>query len=71
MPQNHGTIGLETGPRPNSKYSHNWSLSKLKKVISGITLITMINAETQAFYYVKSSEEYIDKGIKGFQLWRK
>lgn len=31
----------------------------------------MINAETQAFYYVKDSEEYIDKGIKGFQLWRK
>lgn len=44
---------LETGPRPDTKYSHNWSLPKQKKVISGITLITMINAETQAFYYVK------------------
>lgn len=53
-------IGLETGPRPNTKYSHNWSLPKQKKVISGITLITMINAETQAFYYVKGQEEYID-----------
>lgn len=28
----------------------------------------MINAETQAFYYVKSSEKYIDREIQEFQF---
>lgn len=28
----------------------------------------MINAETQAFYYVKSSEKYIDREIQEFNF---
>ena len=48
-------------PKAKHKQSHNWSLPKQKKVISGITLITMINAETRAFYYGKGQEESIDR----------